>query len=335
MPATAIQEPRHVPSSGHSFTPDQNSQNGYWNPGPETAKELCKLQLLHGAATAGGILSRMFGRIAAPGFGILTYHRISPRLCSATTPSINVTPAAFKRQLTGLQRRGFEFVSTDRILNALTSGTELPERTVALTFDDIYDNVYLNAMPVLQELGIPCTVFISTAFVDCERPFPFDGWARQNQSQVYASAWRPVTSRHLELMLETGLVSIGAHTHTHEDFRGRPAAFAEDVERGMDILQSRYGVRSLPFAFPYGSPRLGFCNERLMDAVRRLGLTCGMTTGPRTNAANESPFGWGRFHVFDHDTATSLAGKLDGWYEWLPRLKNRFAAAESKLEVSQ
>jgi hypothetical protein len=39
--------------------------------------------------------------------------------------------------------------------------------------------------------------------------------------------------------------------------------------------------------------------------------------------ASRDPFGWGRISVFDWDTSFTLAGKLNGWYDWAPRMKHR------------
>ena len=209
----------------------------------------------------------------------------------------------------------------------LTHGAAVTRQV--LTFDDIYDNVFLNALPVLQELRIPATVFISTAFIDSADPFPFDPWAQKYQSQVPVTAWQPITDEHLRGMLSCGLIELGAHTHTHQDFRNRPDDFFADVRRGMTELELRYGLDQLPFAFPYGNPRMGFSDERLMNAVRDLGLQCGLTTGAHCNVTDSSPFGWGRFHVFEHDTAHSLTSKLDGWYEWLPKIKTLLTGSVS------
>ena len=308
------------PSAQSSATEEER----FWNPGPESFGERFKLRALHRTTQASGMAGRLFGRLATQSVGILTYHRIAARCAGVPAPTINVTPDTFRQQLVGLQRRGFRFASLGSVLSARTAAAKLRERTVVLTFDDIYDNVFLNALPVLQELRIPATVFISTAFIDSADPFPFDPWAQKYQSQVPVTAWQPITDEHLRGMLSCGLIELGAHTHTHQDFRNDASGFAVDVATGIEILQSEYAVRSMAFAFPYGSPRLGFCDQSLMSVVQDLDLRCGLTTGPHTNPGKSSPFGWGRFHVFEHDSAATLAAKLDGWYEWLPRLKNRF-----------
>ena len=47
---------------------------------------------------------------------------------------------------------------------------------LAITFDDSYENLYHNAVPILKKYNLPATFFISTGFVDdlkgVGRPFP-------------------------------------------------------------------------------------------------------------------------------------------------------------------
>ena len=298
----------------------------YWDAGEPTTSEHLKLLLLHQTAAASWVMRHVCGRLAKRSIGILTYHRIARKKSGVPSPTINVTPRKFRRQLTGLKQAGFNFASLSSVLVAASSretAAQIPERTVVVTFDDIYDNVFHNAWPVLQELEIPATFFVSTAFIDSPQPFLFDRWARKYAGQVSSKTWRPITDAHLQTMLQTGLAEVGAHTHTHQDFRNRTDDFTTDLVTGINDLRRRYGVGDLSFAFPYGCPRKGFCAKPLMQAAKAAGLRCALTTGPRNNGVTTSPFGWGRFHVFNHDTPNSLAAKLDGWHDWLPKLKNK------------
>lgn len=304
----------------------------YWNPGEETVAQKMKLKVTQKVSETGGILRHVFGSLANSSVGILTYHRVTDAVEGVPFPTINVTPDTFRRQLTKLQASGFQFASLQTVLDAHATKTTIPERTVVVTFDDIYDNVFQHAFPVLRELNIPATCFLSTAFIDSPEPFLFDPWARKHGRRIPNNSWLPITTSHTEEMADSGLIEFGAHTHTHQDFRNRPEDFREDVAVGMQNMKARFGVLPTSFAYPYGIPRDGFCNTKLMDAVQDLGLRCGLSTRSQTNKLSKSPYGWGRFHVFEHDTPSALAAKLDGWYEWLPKLKDTFV--RSKMPAS-
>jgi peptidoglycan/xylan/chitin deacetylase (PgdA/CDA1 family) len=56
-------------------------------------------------------------------------------------------------------------VEMTRIADWLEGRIDLPDRAAAVTFDDGYRNVLVNAAPVLSRLSIPATVYIVTDFV--------------------------------------------------------------------------------------------------------------------------------------------------------------------------
>jgi len=61
-------------------------------------------------------------------------------------------------------RRHYQPVSLAEIADWIERGEAVPERAFAVTFDDGYRNVLTHAAPVLDELGIPATVFVVTDF---------------------------------------------------------------------------------------------------------------------------------------------------------------------------
>src|SRR4051812_10702021 len=93
------------------------------------------------AGTAGVLLNRMLGSRAGNRFGMLVYHRVSPRFPGLPEPTINVTPRRFREQLAGLQRLGFQFCSLREVLDAHRQGRPLAPRTVVVTFDDGHGSV--------------------------------------------------------------------------------------------------------------------------------------------------------------------------------------------------
>jgi peptidoglycan/xylan/chitin deacetylase (PgdA/CDA1 family) len=67
----------------------------------------------------------------------------------------NVAPVELYRQLSWLRRR-FRFISIDEWLESRNR-----RGTAVVTFDDAYKCVFEEALPVLETLGIPATVFIN------------------------------------------------------------------------------------------------------------------------------------------------------------------------------
>ncbi len=269
--------------------------------------------LVHLAAGIGTPLR--LGRLVHEGTGILMYHRVAPRPEGVTPPTWNVTPARLRKQLAGLLDRGYHPWPLRRALEDSRSGRPLPPRAFVVTFDDGYESVYEHAWPILRELKIPATVFVVTAYLDSTRPFPFDDWVEAGSPRVPAGSWRPLRKVQCHEMLTERLVDLGAHTHTHRDFRGRPEEFGDDLSRCVSVLRACFGLTDIPFAFPFGMPSEGFADPALADAARRTGVTCGLTTEPARFRSGTDPFTWGRFEVLDGDSPTTISRCLDGWYD--------------------
>ncbi len=104
-------------------------------------------------------------------------------------------------------------------------------------------------------------------------------------------------------------MEFGAHTHTHQDFRTQPDEFASDLRTNLDLLDSHFGLRHVPLAFPYGA-----YNGALMDVARQSGVTCALTVHANLVDVRSDPFGWGRHTALDWDTASTLSAKREGWY---------------------
>ncbi len=99
-------------------------------------------------------------RVTAGGL-ILGYHRISED--AADIYSICVRPDYFAEQMAVLRQQA-DPISLGELINGLKTGT-LPPRAVAVTFDDGYaDNLY-EAKPLLDEHGIPATLFVATGYI--------------------------------------------------------------------------------------------------------------------------------------------------------------------------
>ena len=102
--------------------------------------------------------------------------------------------------------------------------------------------------------------------------------------------YRPLTSDQRHEMSRSGLIELGAHTHTHEDFRNRPDELCADVQRSVDIVAEGFGSDEVTFAFPYGGPQLGFAGGELERAVRETSVCCALTTEAKLNDSSSDPF---------------------------------------------
>lgn len=254
---------------------------------------------------------RRFGPREPSAFGILTYHRVAPRISGSPPPTYNVTPEGFRQQMRGLLAAGYEPWSLRQAIGTLAAGGSVPRRAFVVTFDDGYRGLYYHVWPTLRELNIPATIFLATGYLDREAPFPFDDWTAAGSYDVPPASWKPLTTWQCAEMFAGGLVDLGAHTHTHADFRERDDDFRADLDRSLDVLRQRFGIERPTFSFPFGH-----VTPQLIDQARAAGVQCSLTTQQQLVRHGSDPHRWGRFGAMEFDTPETLAAKLDGWYSW-------------------
>lgn len=109
-----------------------------------------------------------------PGAVILMYHRVAnlPR----DPFQLAVAPDRFAQHLEYISR-AFQPMHLTNLVQALEKGP-LPERAIAITFDDGYVDNYLYAYPMLKSARIPATIFTTGHMVDNRREFWWDDLER-------------------------------------------------------------------------------------------------------------------------------------------------------------
>ena len=93
---------------------------------------------------------------------IVLYHHVD----TSTPPSTSISPRDFRRHLEYLRDNDYHVIALDTMIDHLRSQTPLPDRAVAITFDDGYASIYENAFPILQQFDMPFALFLSTDPID-------------------------------------------------------------------------------------------------------------------------------------------------------------------------
>lgn len=167
-----------------------------------------------------------------PGPRILIYHQVGANLGR----EMEIATGMFATQIDYLETEGSIVSLNDAIARM---GTPDDDRLFVLTFDDGYADMHANAFPLLRERSIPFTLYITT--------LPMD------ESTVSQPGASPLTWGQVEEMLESGLATIGAHTHSHPDLRHLSAdAVALELDESNSLIQDRLGIEPRDFAYPKG-----------------------------------------------------------------------------------
>jgi peptidoglycan/xylan/chitin deacetylase (PgdA/CDA1 family) len=172
---------------------------------------------------------------------ILLYHRVGD-----APDEIELQPAVFERHLATLAAK-------ERVLTldaALAEG----RGGVVVSFDDGYRDFHDRVLPLLVRHRVPAILYLATGLVaDGETADP----ARLTWPQLGEA-------------VESGLVTIGAHTHGHVDLSSATEREAEDeMRRSQETIEDRLGIACRHFAYPWavGSAAADRVARRLFDSA--------------------------------------------------------------------
>lgn len=103
--------------------------------------------------------------------GVLLYHRVIEQ--AYDPQQLCVSPDNFYEQLSQLKRKG-NFLSMDEFCYIMSVKKKFPRNSFVITFDDGYVDNYLNALPILETLGLQAVFYISTGNLDTNHLFWWD-----------------------------------------------------------------------------------------------------------------------------------------------------------------
>lgn len=169
---------------------------------------------------------------------ILTFHALDNQ------PSVtSFSPRVFRRGIARLHENGYRTLSLVEAAECLRQRMPFPERTFVITFDDGYQSVYEEALPVLRDYGMGATVFLTLGEMA----------GAETAGRLPSLSGRSMLSWHeIREMSKIGF-SFGAHTLTHPDLTRLPVDRVEaEICRSKAVIEDALGDAVKCFAYPYG-----------------------------------------------------------------------------------
>jgi peptidoglycan/xylan/chitin deacetylase (PgdA/CDA1 family) len=237
----------------------------------------------------------MADRLAPPGPGIvvLIYHRVGRR----SALEVDLPTAIFREQMQFLASTG-RVVDLDTAIDALTGAGEpstTPADAVVITFDDGTADFADVAAPILHEFSLPSTLYVATQFVDEGLPFPGDG---------VPLSWAALRDVHAG-----GLLTVGAHTHSHLLLdRLAPDAVEPELDRADDLIGEHLSVRPAHFAYPKAVAG----SSRAEAAVRRRYRSAALAGTRPNRRGTADPHRLARSPIQTSDGMTYFRAKVAG-----------------------
>jgi peptidoglycan/xylan/chitin deacetylase (PgdA/CDA1 family) len=184
-------------------------------------------------------------------------------------------------------------------IDSLTAG-RVEDRLVCITFDDGYRDFLDHALPVLERLGFPATVYVPTAIIDGTSTYY---WFEDPPA---ALSWEELRD-----LVSGGLIDVEPHSRTHPWLASLASDVAQnEIEGSKRDLEHRLGIRATSFCFP-----AGVAGQREVALVQAAGYRAAVTTDPGINTDASDVWWLRRTLLFwgdsDRIAASKLAGRFD------------------------
>lgn len=174
---------------------------------------------------------------------ILMYHSVSKNSKFST-----ILVDKFERQMVFLKKNAYRVEKLSVLIDELkqqkkTSGS------VALTFDDGYEDFYVNVYPILKRYNLPATVFVTTGYVG--------DYMRVTDDLKLAI----VSKDQMIEMKKSGLIEFMPHTKNHPILTQLSLEEAiKEIEESRSDIRQILGFEGNIFAYPSGK-----YNAQIMD----------------------------------------------------------------------
>ena len=214
-----------------------------------------------GLAVLGFSLRYTWWRKDQSGVPVLMYHQITDKLNNTPMPNLRVSPKRFARQLSFLQKHGYQTITLHQAYNG-----PVPSKPIVLTFDDAYADFYHEAWPLLKARNMTATVFVVTSALGGNNAWDIPKGMPEEQI---------ITREQLKELHEGG-IEIGGHSHSHMVLTElSERCLLREITGCQKILTDITGHPARTFSYPFG-----LYNDKVCQAVARAGFTLACTTKP-------------------------------------------------------
>ncbi|MCL5024011.1 MAG: polysaccharide deacetylase family protein [Nitrospirae bacterium] len=228
------------------------------------------------------------------------YHSVAYPPAEGRLKGLYVSPPMFRFQMWYLKVAGFAVVPLQDIAGPAGSG--FPQtRTVALTFDDGYEDFSVNAFPVLHHYGYPATVFVVS-----DRAGATNTWDENSLGiRKRLMTWDTIRE------LSARNVFFGSHTRTHPFLTRTEKDHArEEIFGSKRMIEEQTGTSVETFCYPYGD-----CDPAVAEMVKEAGYRIAVTTNRGSVRPGDDPLTLRRAFIRYNTHPFSFFLKLHTGYE--------------------
>jgi peptidoglycan/xylan/chitin deacetylase (PgdA/CDA1 family) len=234
--------------------------------------------------------------------------------------------ASFRAKLEVLKEQA-NVISLDDFFNGKMSWRKI---NVAITFDDGYRSWLDYVSPVLRDLGVNATFFVSSGFVG-RRKTEETNFLRNNlKSNLQTTGCIGVEG--VRKLVEEGF-TIGGHTSNHVNLAELcdKDVLRDEIQKDKEELERITGTRVKYFAYPFGFYRNAHID--LERVVQDSGYRGAVTTVPGFNTASTNTFLLRRDLVNASMPMTVFKARLSGSHDSMMFVREILRLKHAGLDI--
>jgi len=230
-------------------------------------------------------------------FRILLYHSVGPR-DKRDIMRIRISPELFFAQMKYLKERKYRVMALSELVRMLRERLPIPERAIAITFDDGYRDNLSEAAVVLNKFNFPATIFVSLD---------------------YREALWPLLSKADLLKLADFNIDIGLHSLSHQRLTAiGEVELRQEIPQAKIMLENAVGKQIALFSYPHG-----VYNARVITMLKESNFNSACSSSIGKNDFNTPLYELCRTEITGADSLFEFRKKLAGAYDLL-QFKRQF-----------
>jgi len=206
---------------------------------------------------------------------------------------LSVSIQTFRKQIGWLRKKHFK---CDTLIKTVddkeTSGNaNLTNKRVIVTFDDCFESVYENAVPIIKQFSFKATFFATVNYVGKIRwgSERYQRWS-DKKTEEFNVPFAYMSWDQLKSLVDFGM-EIGAHTITHRNLTELSSQEQEEEIAGSkERLEKELGIEVDTFCYPRGK-----YNDHIVNIIKKVGFKAACTTKPGYVLNGYEPYKLNRF----------------------------------------
>jgi peptidoglycan/xylan/chitin deacetylase (PgdA/CDA1 family) len=144
-----------------------------------------------------------------------------------------------------------EYIS--RNFDTVFAGEKLESKSVCLTFDDAYADFYYLIFPLLKKYNLKAVLGVPTKYILDDTALTMDERLDFEHNDLFLNYEKATfcTFKELKEMIDSGLVQVASHSHTHTNLL-EDVNLDEELNLSKKILEERLDIIVDSFIFPFG-----------------------------------------------------------------------------------